>query len=238
MKKVIGRTLICAVLVLSICANAFLLIRGGYWDKVQYRYFGKERSNVSGSDSSVAGWMRSLEQLDYDADVVFFGDSITSQGKWQEWFPDYKVVNLGVPGNALDDMDERIEMVYAVHPEKVFIMGGINGITVVSLEPYIERYAKIIDELQENLPEAEIYIQSVLPISAEKGQKYNISNETIQSFNEKLEKLAAERGCAYIELYDIYALDGVMNPEMTRDGVHLKEEAYSPWVDRLKDYLK
>ncbi len=125
---------------------------GGYWDKFLYRYCGVERSNVSNKDSTLIGWKKSLAQLEYDADIAFFGDSITAGWNWQEWFPEYKVINLGVPGNALEDMDERIDMLFAVKPEKVFIMGGINGITKVSIEPYVVRYDHIINEIQENLP--------------------------------------------------------------------------------------
>lgn len=112
----------------------------------------------------MSAWRKSLVQLDYDADIAFFGDSITAGGKWQEWFPECRIINLGVPGNALEDMDERIDMSYSVKPEKIFIMGGINGITKVTIEPYVVRYERIINEIQESLPETEVYIQSVLPI--------------------------------------------------------------------------
>lgn len=74
---------------------------GGYWDKLLYRYFGVERSNVSSNDSTLSGWRRSLMQLDCDADIAFFGDTITIGGNWQEWFPEKKVINLGVPGMEL-----------------------------------------------------------------------------------------------------------------------------------------
>ncbi|MBO5569413.1 MAG: hypothetical protein J6A79_10850 [Clostridia bacterium] len=185
----------------------------------------------------MSGWRRSLLQLDYDADIAFFGDSITAGGNWQEWFPEKKIINLGVPGNALDDMDERIDMLYSVKPEKVFIMGGINGITTVSIDPYVVRYQKIIDEIQENLPGVEIYIQSVLPISVEKGKQYNIDNDAIRHFNDEVEKLAEETDCVYIDLYRLYDADGVMNPELTRDGVHLKDDAYGLWIETIRPYI-
>ncbi len=50
------------------------------------------------------------------------------------------MINLVVPGNTLEDMYERIDMLWSVNPEKVFIMGGINGITKVTIEPYVVRY--------------------------------------------------------------------------------------------------
>ncbi len=202
-----------------------------------YRYCGVERSNVSSNDSTVIGWRNSLEQLNYDADIAFFGDSITAGGKWQRWFPNHKVINLGVQGNSLEDMDERIDMLYSVKPEKVFIMGGINGITRVTIAPYVARYEKIINEIQENLPGSEIFIQSVLPISSEKGKQYNIDNDAIRSFNLELERLAEDRGCTYIDLYSQYEKNGVMNPDLTRDGVHLKDDAYELWIETIRLYI-
>ena len=203
-----------------------------------YHYCGVERSNVSNKDSTVIGWKKSLAQLEYDADIAFFGDSITAGGQWQEWFPEYKVINLGVPGNALEDMDERIDMLFAVKPEKVFIMGGINGITKVSIEPYVVRYDHIINEIQENLPGTKIYIQSVLPISVERGKRYNIDNEAIRNFNLELQRLAEDKNYVYVDLFSIYEIGGVMNPELTRDGVHLRDDAYGVWVEKIRPYIE
>lgn len=135
-------------------------------------------------------------------------------------------------------MDERVDMLYSVNPEKVFIMGGINGITKVTVDPYVARYEKIINEIQDNLPGTEIYIQSVLPVSVEKGKQYNIDNDTVRHFNTELERLAVENGCVYIDLFSLYEADGVMNPELTKDGIHLKEEAYLYWVETIKPYIE
>lgn len=238
MKKTLLRILNIGLIVLLLCGNVFQIIGGGYWDKFLYRYCGVERSNVKSNDSTVISWRKSLAQLDYDADIAFFGDSITAGGNWQQWFSEYKIINLGVQGNALEDMNERIDMLWAVRPEKVFIMGGINGITKVSVDPYVTRYELMIDEIKEYLPGVEIYIQSVLPISVEKGKRYNIDNETIKRFNLELQKMAEEKNCVYIDLYKLYESDGVLNPIMTRDGVHLKEEAYEPWVETIRPYIK
>ena len=207
-------------------------------DKFLYRYCGVERSNVSSNDSTVIGWRKSLAQLDYDADIAFFGDSITAGGNWQEWFPEKKIINLGVPGNALEDMDERIDMLYSVNPEKIFIMGGINGITRVTIVPYVVRYERMIDEIKENLPETQIYIQSVLPISIEKGKQYNIDNEAVRNFNLELQRLADEKDCVYVDLFYLYESDGVINPDMTKDGVHLKDGAYNLWINTIRPFIE
>lgn len=39
-------------------------------------------------DWTLVSWKSNLEAMDYDADIVFFGDSITRGGKWSDAFPD------------------------------------------------------------------------------------------------------------------------------------------------------
>lgn len=226
--------------VLCLCflaSTAFFAIGGGYIDKVSFRYFGVERTNEDINNGTKIGWERCLEQLNYDSDIVFFGDSITSGHNWQKEFPGVKVVNLGVPGDALQDMYNRLDMVVDVKPEKIFIMGGVNGIRDGVTKVYLDRYALILDELKEKIPNVEIYVQSVLPVSKTK-EGYVCKNSTIAEFNKGLQQLTEKRNCIYVDLYSLYLKDGEMNTALTSDGIHLKEDAYSPWVDAISDYIK
>ena len=175
--------------------------------------------------------------MDVDCDVVFFGDSITSGHNWQEDFPEVSVVNLSVPGDALLDMYNRLDMVASVKPEKVFIMGGVNGIRDGVTDVYLKRYALILDELETRIPGVEIYVQSVLPVSRSK-EDYVCKNSTIREFDEGLEKLAEERGLVYINLYELYEVDGAMNPDLTRDGLHLNDAGYVVWINEIERLLQ
>ena len=210
---------------------------GGDIDKVLFRYFGVERANEDINNCTKVGWERCLEQLNYNSDIVFLGDSITSGHNWQVEFSDVKVVNLGVPGDALQDMYNRLDMVVDVKPEKIFIMGGVNGIRDGVTKVYLDRYALILDELKEKIPNVEVYVQSVLPVSKTK-EGYVCKNSTIAEFNKGLQQLARERNCIYVDLYSLYLKDGEMNATLTKDGVHLKEDAYSLWVDAISNYIE
>ena len=55
-------------------------------------------------------------------------------------------------------------MLEAVNPEKIFIMAGTNDLVHVSLEEYRRRYLLLISTIKESIPNATIYIESVLPI--------------------------------------------------------------------------
>lgn len=186
-------------------------------------------------DWTLFSWKSSIEQLRYDADVVFLGDSITVGGDFQGKFKDTKIVNLGISGDTLSGMIDRVPMVVAVKPEKVFVMGGINGLTNQNLQESIETYQTLIDTLQQALPNTEIYMQSVLPIKS--GVLSNLDNEHIVMFNDLLKDLASSKECTYIDLFSIYVRDGEQNQDYGKDGIHLKENAYSYWFDEIEKYI-
>lgn len=123
----------------------------------------KEMSYNSGN-WVLESWKNSLHQFENDKiDIAFYGDSITMQGEWQRYFPSKRIINLGIAGDSIDGMKDRIVMLNAVNPRKVFIMGGINSITSENIEDSIGRYSQMLEIISRDLPEAEIYVQSTLP---------------------------------------------------------------------------
>ena len=174
--------------------------------------------------------------MDIDADVVFFGDSITRGGAWADAYSDVNIVNLGISGDSIRGMTNRVDMIASVKPEKVFILGGINSLTDHNSTEILKQYKDMLEKVQEAVPDAEIYVQSILPISVEK-EKDCADNIVIDAFNTELEKLAAEAGATYINIHDLYELDGSMNPDLTKDGIHLKPEAYDLWYKAIEGYI-
>lgn len=169
--------------------------------------------------------------------MVFFGDSITCGGKWNEYFPDQQIINLGLVGDTILGMQDRIDMIEAVKPEKVFILGGINSLNEKNSEQVLEQYKTMLERIQKSIPNARIYIQSVLPISKEK-EKECVSNQTIIMFNRKLETIASKFGITYINIHDLYTSEGVMDLNKTTDGIHLKKEMYGMWAERIRTYME
>lgn len=187
-------------------------------------------------DWAVVSWNNTLLKLDYDADIVFFGDSITRGSDFRQYFPDSKIVNLGYSGDSLKGMLGRVSAVAAVKPEKVFLLGGINGLTDTNADICMENYASLLNSLKEALPDAQIYIQSILPVSRENEDIY-CHNTAIVDFNAKLVELAEDNDATFVDLYRLYELNGEMNPELTVDGVHLKSDAYDLWAAEIEQYI-
>ncbi len=188
------------------------------------------------TDWTLESWQSSLNAMNIDTDVVFFGDSITRGGAWSDAYPGVNIVNLGLSGDSIRGMTSRVDMIASVKPEKVFILGGINSLTDRNSADVFEQYQNMLEKVHEAVPNAEIYIQSILPISVEK-EKYCADNSVIDAFNEELEKLAAETDATYINIHDLYELNGSMNPDVTKDGIHLKPEAYDLWYKVIERYI-
>jgi len=63
-----------------------------------------------------------------NTDIVFLGDSITARFEWQEYFSDLTVTNRGIDSDVTEGVLNRLDTVENQHPEKIFLMIGINDI--------------------------------------------------------------------------------------------------------------
>ena len=173
----------------------------------------------------------------FSCDAVFFGDSITADSDFGEYYPGLSIVNLGVYGDTLEDLQRRVKQVRAENPARIFLMGGINSLRDGNLDACLADYRALLDALREACPEAKIIVHSVLPVGADIESLLGCHNDTVRAFNTGLRFLAAEYGCSYVDLFSAYAKDGALDPALTRDGVHLNFNAYSPWAEAIAPYL-
>lgn len=185
---------------------------------------------------TLESWNSSLEQLDYDSDIVFIGDSLTRGENFQEYFPDKKIINLGISGDSLSGISKRAFIISELTPEMIFVEGGVNSLGSNSVDSLAAQYESMIAEIIANNPGDEVFIQSILPIS-NKNQTGGLTNENIVKLNAKLQEIAERQGVTYIDVYSVYVLNGEMNPEYTKDGVHLKDEYKYLWLDVLSEYV-
>lgn len=183
----------------------------------------------------VLAWTNTLRKLDLKVDVVFFGNSITCEGNFQEYFPNKKICNLGYPGEDIKGMMRRVEQISVVHPSQVFVMAGINGLKLQSLDDFKSQYEYLVDKIIQQVPSVDIYIQSILPIS--KSSTYCDNAKIIQA-NQIIKEIAHERNLVYVDLHKVYAVDNALPENLTSDGVHLHLAAYKIWVENVSAYIE
>lgn len=185
--------------------------------------------------NAVDAWQTCLDQLNIFADVVFIGDSITIQSDFTEYFPHKTICNLGISRDTIIGIKERLEMVKAVHPKKVFVLIGINSLQDENYNSSVVEYEALATELDD--VESEIYLISILPVSPE-YEKEKCSNNIIIMFNNEVKKICKKHNYTYIDLNTQMLLDGYINPKFTIDGLHLSKAGYDIWAESIRQFVE
>lgn len=178
------------------------------------------------------------ELINVKYDVVFFGNSITERGPWQELVGrKYKIGNRGIGGDNTFGMKARIRGAIASKPRKIFLMMGINDIgRGLPTSWSLKNYEEVIQTIQRESPNTKIYVQSTLPLN-EAVLKYDYlfgKEQKVKDLNSGIMELARRYGVIYIDVKSVLADDYVLKKEFTMDGIHVNTEAYIKWVNYLK----
>lgn len=121
---------------------------------------------------------------------------------------------------------------------KAYIMFGTNEIGWIS-DPYFkERYSAVIDELRNVDPDVEIYLQSILPVSAiytpEHEHYYMYNMPRINRLNELVREIAIEKKVYFVNVAEVMTdEEGFLFADASRDGVHLNRDYCQKWLEYL-----
>lgn len=187
-------------------------------------------------EKCLQAWTNSLRQMNAKADIVFLGDSMTYYGDFSSVFPDKVVCNLGLRGDTIQGMIDRVEQVKMLEPKVVYLLAGIND-EVCDLDGFREKYKSLINQLLRQVPGANIIIQSLMPVN-DIQFKISCNNRQIIVINKVIEDLCCDNSIRYMDLFTIYQKDGLLPEHMTMDGIHLKRSAYEKWYTKLKNNEK
>lgn len=186
------------------------------------------------------------EQNQAWSNVVLLGDSITEGFDVTKYFPGRRVLNRGIGadiiGNALPADDPRgllrrlDNSVFDCAATDLFILIGINDLNSGHpVETMAEGYRELLGQIRKRLPLLRIYVQSVLPTRG----NYDQRNDAVRQFNAKIEALAAEFHCTYLDLHSLLKdSEGRLKAEFTMDGLHLTDPAYQIWRAKILEVLR
>ena len=148
-------------------------------------------------------------------------------------FPDKVVFNLGLRGDTLEGMINRVDQIKLVNTKVVYLLAGINDVASYADNELKERYDALVRAIINCLPETKIIIQSILPVN-DKDFSVSCNNEQIIKCNYQIEALSSKYGLQFLDTYSAYQRTGEMPKEMTIDGLHLRSEYYKVWYEMLK----
>lgn len=180
-----------------------------------------------------------------DENIVFFGDSITSGYKIEEFYPKNNVINSGTGGDTTENLLERMNDVYKYNPSKVFILIGINDLNRgKSIDEILDNIQRIVNNIKTNRKYTNIYIESVYPINRnvfeDKDYSFNndISNDTIKELNDRLSNLCKENSIQYVDVYNnLIDSEGNLKEDYTKEGLHLTDLGYFKVTSSLVKYI-
>ena len=134
-------------------------------------------------------------------------------------------------GTKMTVMDAIVRHQY----KRVYIMLGVNELGWVSTDIFIDDYGKIIDELKKSQPDATIYVQSILPVSAKKSEQDSIyNNPRINEFNALIEQMAKDKGATYLRVNEaVMDESGSLPADASTDGVHPNIDYCRKWTAYL-----
>ena len=193
------------------------------------------------SEPKVKVVTKEKEVVKIDDNYLFLGDSITERYDLDEYYPDMFVVNSGVSGNVCEDiLDNMKERVYQYNPSKVFLLIGTNDIQQeIEEDDIVSNIEKILEEIKENRPYAELYLEAIYPVDEDMPGAKLRTNEEISSINTKLEEYCKDNDIEFIDTYSLLLdeEEDRIKEEYTKDGLHISDEGYEVITKELEKYL-
>ena len=184
-------------------------------------------------EKCLQAWTNSLRQMRAKADVVFFGDSLTYYGDFSSCFPNKVVCNLGLRGDTIQGMIERVGQVRMLEPQKVYLMAGLNDVASCDLWEFGRRFEDLVCLLMSQTDGAEVVVQSLLPVN-EKDFSISCNNNQIKACNEVIAVIAKSHSLRFLDLFTCYEQEGALPKVATNDGLHLKQDVYFKWYDIIR----
>lgn len=187
------------------------------------------------ADSAEMGWLD---------DAVFIGDSLTYGLSAYELLPKEQVLaHTGINPQTIlisscietESGDKTVlEALEGKNPGKIYIMLGANGVGFLSSETVVKSYGQLIDGVRDIYPDVPIYLQSILPVTAEKSSDEKYANSKINLYNEAIQALAAEKEIYYLNVAEALKDEqGNLPSDLSSDGMHFGPSTYQIWLDYL-----
>jgi lysophospholipase L1-like esterase len=207
---------------------------------------GAERD--AAAETPAPGLAADAEIDDYFSDALFIGDSRTqglllysnlgnasyyaARGLTVEQAFKKPVVDAG--GGKLTVSDALDRRAFG----KVYLMFGLNELGWNSADKFIETYGTLLDRVKETQPDAVIYVQAIMPVSAWKSEKDPVhNNSNILRFNEMILQLAEDKGVVYLNVGESVSDGaGVLPDEASSDGIHLNKKYCIKWEEYLRTH--
>ncbi len=125
---------------------------------------------------------------------------------------------------------------------RVYVGLGVNSLGYPSVEKFYHNYTQLIEEIIQVQPEADIYVQSIIPLNEgvleARGSGDYFANAKVEDFNQYIQRVAREKDLYYLDLYNFFLdEEGQLPKEASGDGIHLTVDYTKIWAEFLKCHV-
>ncbi len=175
--------------------------------------------------------------LTYFDDALFIGDSrtvgIQEYGTFKKsrffcsiGMSSSNIDNENINGTTFEDLIKNNKF------GKIYVMLGVNEVGN-DFQFTLTKYRAVIERLRANQPDAIIYIQANLHVSAA-AETNVINNASINYLNSLFAELADNKKVFYIDINELYDDEnGCLTAAYTADGIHPLAAYYQQWCEWL-----
>ena len=184
----------------------------------------------------------------YFEDALFIGDSRTEGLKIYSSLEDmhaYCSKGLSVSRAYTDRVavlpdGQKVTILEALKIEsyqKIYIMFGVNELGWKNIDIFYQKFDTLVADIKELQPQALIYVQSILPISAARSATDPVfNNDRVIRFNEALQRVCQDQNVIYLDVGTYLADDtGALPADASSDGIHCNRIYCEKWLDYLKE---
>lgn len=124
---------------------------------------------------------------------------------------------------------------------KVYLSLGVNELGYNYDQGYADTYNDVVEKIKELQPEADIYLQLLIPVNEQKCQEKNqpdyVTNRQIDIYNEIIRTVAEQQRIYFLNVGEIFVDEtGQLYYDASSDGVHFHKQGYRDWYDYLKTH--
>lgn len=174
-------------------------------------------------------------------DTIFMGDSITEGLYYMNVIDKSKVI--ASMGASILKAKEELTTVVSLVPKKVVLLYGMNDVILfnesnewTTVDSFKSNYKELLQTLKNQLPYAEIYVQSPLSVDeARIKDNPRLTNENIDRFRAAVEEVCSEVNVNYVNANSILEKDESLRAD---DGIHLNYDFYIQWLSFLEKSMK
>lgn len=170
-----------------------------------------------------------MDRIEEIPKFAFVGNSHMAFWALDIYFPQWKCLNYGAPGEGL----AYVESFSADTSDcRVIIQFGTNdiyGLNDENVDEYMERYVKAVLAV----PSLKTYLFCIFPRN-DYDDYSTVVNKFIRMLNQKIQEKLQVTDIIYLDVFDRLLLDGRLNPDLTIDDLHLNGKGYSILAETVK----